>query len=45
VQTVLGTQLGFINVSADMLLSDMVELLPRAQVVLELLETSSSPKR
>jgi len=39
VQTVLGTQLGFINVSADMLLSDMVELLPRAQVVLELLET------
>lgn len=39
VQSVLGTQLGFINVSADMLLSDMVELLPRSQVVLELLET------
>lgn len=39
VHTVLGTQLGFINVSADMLLSDMVELLPRDQVVLELLET------
>ena len=39
VHTVLGTQLGFINVSADMLLSDMVELLPREQVVLELLET------
>ena len=39
VQTVLGTQLGFINISADMLLSDMVELLPKAQVVLELLET------
>jgi len=39
VQTVLGTQLGFINVSAEMLLSDMVELLPRSQVVLELLET------
>ena len=39
VQTVLGSQLGFINVSADMLLSDMIELLPRAQVVLELLET------
>src|SRR3569623_1760705 len=38
VQTVLGSQLGFINVSADMLLSDMIELLPRAQVVLELLE-------
>jgi EAL and modified HD-GYP domain-containing signal transduction protein len=39
VQTVLGAQLGFINMSAEMLLSDMVELLPRAQVVLELLET------
>ncbi|ODU05623.1 MAG: diguanylate phosphodiesterase [Thiobacillus sp. SCN 63-1177] len=39
VQTVLGAQLGFINVSTDMLLSDMIELLPRAQVVLELLET------
>jgi c-di-GMP-related signal transduction protein len=39
VQTVLGAQLGFINVSADMLLSDMVELLPKSQVVLELLET------
>jgi len=41
VQTVLGKQLGFINVSADMLLSDMVELLPKEQVVLELLETIS----
>ena len=39
VQTVLGSQLGFINISADMLLSDLVELLPREQVVLELLET------
>jgi len=39
VQTVLGKQLGFINISADMLLSDLVELLPRTQVVLELLET------
>ncbi len=39
VQTVLGTQMGFINVSADMLLSDLVELLPREQMVLELLET------
>lgn len=39
VQAVLGSQLGFINVSADMLLSDLVELLPREQVVLELLET------
>lgn len=39
VQTVLGSQLGFINFSADMLLSDIVELLPSTQVVLELLET------
>lgn len=39
VQTVLGTQLGFINVSTEMLLSDLVELLPRTQIVLELLET------
>ncbi|OZA28813.1 MAG: EAL domain-containing protein [Hydrogenophilales bacterium 17-64-11] len=39
VQAVLGTQQGFINVSAGMLLSDLVELLPRTQVVLELLET------
>lgn len=41
VQTVLGTQQGFINVSADMLMSDLLELLPRTQVVLELLETIS----
>lgn len=39
VQTVLGTHLGFINVSAELLLSDLVELLPKEQVVLELLET------
>jgi EAL and modified HD-GYP domain-containing signal transduction protein len=39
IQAVLGPHLGFINVSADMLHSDMIELLPREQVVLELLET------
>jgi len=39
IQAVLGPHLGFINVSADMLQSDMIELLPREQVVLELLET------
>ncbi len=39
IQTVLGPHRGFINVSADMLHSDMIELLPREQVVLELLET------
>ncbi|MEQ1661646.1 MAG: EAL domain-containing protein [Thiobacillus sp.] len=38
-QAVLGPHLGFINVSADMLLSDLIEILPRQQVVLELLET------
>lgn len=36
---VLGDKPGFVNVSADLLLSDMVGLLPRDQVVLELLET------
>ncbi len=36
---VLGNRLGFINVSADLLLSDVIELLPREQVVLEILET------
>ncbi|MHB1085717.1 MAG: EAL and HDOD domain-containing protein [Thiobacillus sp.] len=41
IQAVLGSQLGFINISAEMLLSDMVELLPKEQVVLELLETIS----
>lgn len=37
--SVLAGQRGFINVSADLLLSGMIELLPRNQVVLELLET------
>ncbi len=36
---VLGSRLGFINVSADLLLSDVLELLPHQQVVLEILET------
>lgn len=39
VQAVLGPHLGFINISTDMLLSDLIEILPRPQVVLELLET------
>jgi c-di-GMP-related signal transduction protein len=39
IQAVLGSQLGYINISTEMLLSDMVELLPKEQVVLELLET------
>ena len=36
---VLGKQRGFINVNAELLMSDMIRLLPRNQVVLELLET------
>ena len=36
---VLGEKKGFINVSGDLLLSDMIELLPRDKVVIELLET------
>ncbi|MDR3413022.1 MAG: EAL domain-containing protein [Formivibrio sp.] len=36
---VLGNRLGFINFSADLLLSDVLELLPCQQVVLEILET------
>jgi EAL and modified HD-GYP domain-containing signal transduction protein len=40
-ERLLGNRLGFINVSADLLLSDVIELLPREQVVLEILETVS----
>lgn len=36
---VLGPHRGFINVSAELLFSNIVELLPRPQIVLELLET------
>jgi c-di-GMP-related signal transduction protein len=38
-RTVLGKHRGFINVNADMLLDDTIELLPKEQVVIELLET------
>ncbi len=38
-ENVLGKQRGFINVNAELLMSDMIRLLPRNQVVLELLET------
>lgn len=38
-QTVLGKHRGFINVSDQMLMDDMLELLPKDQVVIELLET------
>jgi c-di-GMP-related signal transduction protein len=38
-QTVLGKYRGFINVSDQMLMDDMLELLPKDQVVIELLET------
>lgn len=36
---VLGRHKGFINVNRDLLLSDAVELLPKGQVVIELLES------
>ena len=39
IASVLGDKKGFINVSADLLLSDMIELLPQDKVVIELLET------
>jgi c-di-GMP-related signal transduction protein len=38
-QDVLGNYRGFINVSEKLLMSDLIELLPRKRVVLELLET------
>ncbi len=36
---VLGNKSGFINVTEEVLLSETIELLPRGQIVLELLET------
>ena len=39
IANVLGAHKGFINLDAEFLHSDMVELLPRNQVVIELLET------
>jgi EAL and modified HD-GYP domain-containing signal transduction protein len=39
VEAVLGRYVGFINLSAPLIMSDVIELLPRERVVLELLET------
>ncbi|GAO36961.1 cyclic diguanylate phosphodiesterase [Sulfuricella sp. T08] len=39
IASVLGDKKGYINVNADLLLSDMIELLPQDKVVIELLET------
>jgi c-di-GMP-related signal transduction protein len=39
IASVLGDKKGFINFSADLLLSDMIELLPQDKIVIELLET------
>jgi EAL and modified HD-GYP domain-containing signal transduction protein len=36
---ILGDKAGFINITEDVLLSDMVEILPRGQTILELLES------
>lgn len=39
VEVVLGRYQGFINLSAPLLMSDVIELLPKSKVVLEILET------
>lgn len=39
IESVLGRHRGFINVSSQLLMDDMIHFLPRAQVVLEILET------
>jgi c-di-GMP-related signal transduction protein len=39
VEAVLGKHPGYINLSAGLLMSDVIELLPRGKVVLEILET------
>lgn len=39
VETVLGRHQGFINLSAPLIMSDVIELLPKGKVVLEILET------
>jgi len=39
IASVLGDKKGFINVSAELLMSDLIELLPCDKVVIELLET------
>jgi EAL and modified HD-GYP domain-containing signal transduction protein len=39
IENLLGTQRGYVNVGLDLLMSDVIELLPQAQVGLELLES------
>ena len=39
IDTALGQNLGFINISEALLMSDVIEMLPRRRVVLELLES------
>lgn len=39
IETVLGRHRGFINLSAPLLMSEVIELLPKDKVVLEILET------
>lgn len=39
VEAVLGKHVGFINLSAPLIMSDVIELLPKGKVVLEILET------
>lgn len=42
---VLGTSLGFINVDADVLMSEFIHFLPKSDVVLEILETVEASER
>lgn len=45
IDNVLDKQTGFINVSYDLLMSDVLELLPRGRIVLELLESVKIDER
>jgi len=45
IDNVLDKQIGFINVSYDLLMSDVLELLPRERIVLEILETVKIDER
>jgi c-di-GMP-related signal transduction protein len=42
---VLGVHMGFVNLEAEMLHSDLIDLLPKGQVVLEILETVAIDKK
>jgi len=39
IDTILGEHRGFINLEIDLLMSDIIQILPKERVVLELLES------